>query len=261
MIEVQFLQLASGEEVYLHEPPPGMRISEDEQIITRQVSEAEYARLIDPTQQEFKIYRHTEGVVLDRIAPPAEIDYRLLPLHRKEILDRGLRRRVDYYAHSDGSVYSDIVVSERHQYAWVPYRAIPAYRDIVIDWMLNDGSVGHTKTKRRYFTITEASKLHQKRKAANIGALKEILLQLFMREAVALGESPEVGYQRVTAMFSDMFIAVQTYEQAQEGPLLDVVANHPETILDAQVDPYDGSPTIREYLIDELTIPVYVPEN
>lgn len=249
---MQFLVTAQGERVPLVDPPPGLEPGQGEEIITEFVSQAEYAQLTDPFRDEFKVYRFTEGVVLDRTAPPSEIDYRLLNLHRKEMLDRGLRARVDYYGQSDGTIYSDVVVRERHQYQWLPYRSIPSRRRIYIAWILGDGSIGHTKVKTRYFTITEGSKLHQKRKQANIAALKETLLGLFIREA---GQSE--GYARVTAMFSSMFIAVQTYEQAQEQPLLDMVATHVEPILDKPL--YDQGPSIRQYLIDELTIPVYVP--
>lgn len=253
MAEIQILVTADGERVPLVDPPAGFVPGEGEEVITEFVSEAEFAQLTDPERQDFKIYQFTEGYVADRTLPPTEIDYRLLNLHRKEMLDRGLRARVDYYGQSDGTIYSDVVVREQHEYEWLPYRSIPSRRTIIIDWILGDGSIGHSKTKTRYFTITEGSKLHQKRKQANIAAMKESLLGLFIRQA---GQTE--GYARVTAMFSAMFIAVQTYEQAQEQPLLDIVATHIEPILDAAL--YANGPTIRQYLLDELTIPVYVPE-
>lgn len=249
MIEVQFLQRASGEEVYLHEPPPGMRIGEDERIITRQVGEQEYVRLSDPSQEHFRAYRFMPAYTGSWFELPDTVNYRLLPLHRHQVLDRGLRIELDAYGQYDGHTYADLVVRELHHYEWYPGRSIPRFREKEIQFLTENGQVGYTKRMPTYFTIDEASKLHQARKEANVGALKETLLQLFIREA-----GYQEGYARVTAMFSAMFLDVQTYEQAQEGPLLNTVAAFEEEILDRAMSGFEGSPSIREYLLDQLNI-------
>ena len=255
MPTLQFLVTSQGKEIPLISPPPGFTAGVGEQIIEKEISEQQLEALLDPTTKHFKAYRFMPAYTGSRDELPDTVNYRLLPLHVHQVLDRGLRIELTSYGTYDGVSYSDPVVRELHDYDWYPQRSIPRYREKRIQFLMENGAVGYEKVMPTYFTTNEASKLHQARKAANIGAMKETLLQLFMREA-----GPEVGYARVTSMFSDMLTDVQTYEQAQEGPLLDMVATYSETILDAAMSPFNGSPTIREYIISELDIPKYIPE-
>ena len=253
MREASFIVLDSGAEYFIAHPE-NYELSGQERIVTREVSEERYNELIGNVDKEFKVYRFVEGAYLSRFAPPSEINFRILNLHRKETFEKGLRVQVDYYAHYDEGAqerFDDVVVRERHAYVYMPYRAIPIRRDITIEWLLNDESVGYTKTKTRHFLGTEGAKVHEKRKVANVMNLKAIIFGFFVQ---ALGA--EQGLSRVNTLFGYLFQPIETYTKGHEGFLIDAIAAYDEEVFDY---PFGGG-TLRQYLISELDIPKFIPE-
>ena len=257
MQTVQFLKLPSGEEIYLHEPPADLAIGDEESIIEREVSEQEYNRITDTTLREFKLYDAVEGTILSRFAPPTEIDYRLLNLHRNEILDKGLPIQVDYYQDFDGESYTDLVVREVYHYRFIPgSRQVPYHQRIAIQWMRRDGSVGHVKYKERYFTGTEPLKWQRKRKNTNVMQIKAILTELFTTRVGA-----EEGLEKVDTLFDSLFNTIETYIKGREQHLIDELASYAEPALNYPIHKGAGALTIREYVMAELDIPLVQPAS
>ncbi len=255
MPKVQFLVTPEGEKIYVHEPPAALEPGPDEQLITETISQAEYEALSDPTRLDFRVYSYAEGYLKNRVYLPTELDYRLLNLHRKETFDRGLRVRVDYFGHyeqGEENPFRELVVSEHHSYQYMPYRMIPTEREILIEWLRNDGSVGCTKTKTRHFLGTEGAKVHEKRKQANVMNLKAIIFGFFTQ---ALGA--DQGLSRVNMLFGYLFQPIETYTKGHEGFLIDAIAAYDEEVFDY---PIAQGVSLRQYLISELDIPKFIPE-
>lgn len=245
-----YLRSASDEVTFLANPPANLVLGEGESLVTETVTEAELAQLNDPRQRAFKLYDHVEGSYKPT-APPAEIDYRLLNLHRQEEFDKGLRVAVNYYAQSDGKNFSDLVIGEQHTYQYMPYRAIPLRRDISIQWYLVNETVGFEKTKTRHFYGTKGAKVHEKRKEANVMNLKAIIFGFYTAQ---LGV--DEGLRAVNTLFGYLFQTIETYVKGHEGFLIDAIQDYEDAVLDEYLQP---GVTLRQHLVSELTIPQYIP--
>ena len=258
MKEAKFLVAGNGEKIFVPPAPEGLpELSElvSERVVSETVSEEDYEALSDPTRLDFRVYSYAEGYLKNRVYLPTELDYRLLNLHRKETFDRGLRVRVDYfgqYEKGQENPFRELVVSEHHSYQYMPYRMIPTEREILIEWLRNDGTIGCTKPKNRHFLGTEGAKVHEKRKAANVMNLKAVIYGFFVQ---ALGESQ--GLSRVNILFGYLFQGIETYVKGHEGFLIDAIRDYDEEVFDY---PFAEEVTLRQYLISELDIPKFIPE-
>lgn len=252
-----FLITADNEEVYVHEPPAGFAAGPGERLETRDVSDEEYARLSDPTRYDFKLYHFCEGYEGSRTNPPSEIDFSILGLQKHEVLDRGLRQAREYYAHYDqaNDVYDDLIVRINHHYEFFPYRMLPSRLEERVEWYRNDGTVGHTKVKTTHYSTKQAAKVHKARKEANVIEIKEKLSQLFKQ---ALGAKESVS--QLTMLDGYLFQPTETYIKGHEWVLIDAVQNYDSELFDYPLPGGADAPTVREYVVSQLTIPVYTPE-
>ena len=75
-------------------------------------------------------------------------------------LRKGELYKVEYYNTLVGDPnnianYSDLVLTENRVYTRDPTTALVIYRDQTVTWNLTDGTIGETKTQRKFYQLKD----------------------------------------------------------------------------------------------------------
>lgn len=170
---------------------------------------------------------------------PLIVDYDILGFHKKRIIIKGELVLVEYYKNYDGiDSYSDIIVRETRVYKRNEIGIIQ-YRDILVEWYLDNDLVGLTKTWRKYYGPEEAIDEGVVRRKNMISLAKTVLL----RELFILFGSPlnqNYGFDLLSSISNQ----IKFFEDGYTQPLRDAI--------DTSTKPYLNS-NIKSMLIEELT--------
>lgn len=204
----------------------------------------------------YKLYFFLDYVdVADWDVPPHEIDYRTAPSVRltpKRTFVKGELQKVEYYADYDQATdtYSNIVVQEDISYTRV--NGFVASREMVITWYFKDGTASPiTKSRLKYYTGKEAI-AEGKRRRANIINLIEISVVglIAQAEGVTVEDAAAIG----ETFLASLNLPVSNYERSGNTQLITDVQNATETWLDKPAAGQPDGVTIRDFIVDQLTI-------
>lgn len=108
---------------------------------------------------------------------PIDIDYDILGLQKKRFIVKGELVKVEYYRTYDGITYTDLLLEENRTYN-KDALGIAQTRGILINWFLEDGSVGCTKGWTKYYSPDEAIQEGITRRNNMISVAKVVLLDM-----------------------------------------------------------------------------------
>lgn len=172
---------------------------------------------------------------------PTGLDYNLYGLHKKRTIVKGELVLVEYYRdyNYSANTYSDLVLKETRSYTRDGINII-VHRDMVIDWYLEDGSIGASKVMpRKFYSPEEAMEEGYIRRKNMLAFAKTVLL----RELKTLyGEPTNQTYA------FDLLLSLSTqmkyFEEGYTQPLRDAI--------NASTKPY-LTQDIKNLIITELT--------
>ena len=208
--------------------------------------------------REYNLYKYFK--IYDRISnsstiissnPPIDIDYDLLGYNKKRFFNKGELEKVEYHENFDQltNVYSGRVVEELRTYYRI--NQMLSRREMVINWLLEDGTTGWTKNTVKYYAQLEAIQAGVTRRDNVIANLKIEVLGLIMMSSGVTA----VQAQQLAVPFLDTYtVNITKYIQGFEEQLRTAILNDTITPWLDLVIPNTGGITIRQYLISELTI-------
>lgn len=194
-------------------------------------------------------------------SPPFDYNYDILGLSKKRTFDKGELNRIDYYGYLDsGGTFQDLILSEYREF----FRKdrMVYMRKMKIDWYLEDGSTGATKTSLKYYSSEESLKLGERRRRNVISDMK--ISSIGLLQAIS-------GLSQIDATMQGMaFLAMVTNEITQyiegiEDPLKTKVITCSEAGCEwlDNVIPNTGGITVRQYLYSNIDIDysdkLYIP--
>jgi len=202
---------------------------------------------------DFKIYNYiNDDNIKEVYYPPTEYDYNLLGLNKNRIFTKGELDRIDYYGNVDsGGTFQDLVLSEYREY----YRKdrMVYKRKLDIEWYLEDGTTGATKTTYKYYSPEESIKLGERRRRNVISDLKIASIGLLQQiSGLTQIESTMLGLDFLEIVTTE----ISKYIEGVEQPLKDKVLSCNEDgceWLDLEI-PNTGGITIREHLYSSINI-------
>jgi hypothetical protein len=112
------------------------------------------------------------------IDDPQNIDYDIMGYHKKRTINKGELNTIEYYKNYifSSDTYSDLVVRESRVYIKDTIGVV-IYRDLSIEWFLNDDTVGVTKVFRKFYTPEAALQEGIDRRSNIINTAKSALLK------------------------------------------------------------------------------------
>lgn len=171
---------------------------------------------------------------------PENIDFDKLKFYKNYIVVKGELKYVEYYREYDNinNIYSDLVVKIFNTYNRDVIGVI-LNRESVIEFYLEDGTVGVTKPWTKYYPADQAINEGIQRRKNLISQAKVVLL----RELKSLYGEPlnqQYGF--------DLLLSVKTqmgyFEDGYTQPLRDAINNSAKTYLNAN---------IKTLIVEELT--------
>lgn len=173
---------------------------------------------------------------------PLDLNYDLLGLHKYEYIEmvdplhKGEMTKVEYYKTLAGDPnnianYSNLILTEHRSYTRDGATALLIYRDQTIEWYLEDGTIGETKKKRKFYQLKDSIEEGQTRRDNIITFAKLYLLQ-------------QIGLANGQFLLAEITPYITTYLQGNHQPLLDALAVSPDAF---------WTPTIRATTIAILT--------
>lgn len=152
---------------------------------------------------------------------PQNIDYDIMGFHKKRIINKGELNTIEYYKNYTFSsdTYSDLVVRESRVYT-KDSLGIVMYRDLSIDWFLNDDTVGVTKSYRKYYSPDAALQEGIDRRSNIINSAKAVLL----RELKNLVGEP-TNQQYAFDFLLGISAQINYFKEGYTQPLKDAVNN------------------------------------
>ena len=169
------------------------------------------------------------------------LDYNLFGLHKKRNIIKGELISVEYYKNYNYSAntYSDLVVKENRSYVRDNINIVK-YREMTIDWYLEDDTVGISKTMPlKYYSPEEAIEEGFVRRRNMIAFAKTVLL----RELKTLyGEPTNQSY--AFDLLLSLSAQMKYFEEGYTQPLRDAVSNSTKPYLNQN---------IKDLIITELT--------
>lgn len=201
----------------------------------------------------YKIYHYMNNQELkEYYRPPLDFDYNVLGLSKKRTFSKGELDKIEYYGYLDsGGTYQDLILTEYRTF----YRKdrMVYKRKLDIEWYLDDGTTGATKTTYKYYSPEESLKLGERRRRNVISDLKIASIGLLQQVS---------GLTQIEATMTGLgFLGIVTteitkYIEGVEQPLKDKVLNCNEDgceWLDLEI-PNTGGITVRQYLYSSIDI-------
>lgn len=186
-------------------------------------------------------------------SPPFDYNYNIIGLSKKREFTKGELERIDYYGYVDsGMTYQDLVLTEYRTF----YRKnrMVYKRKMTVDWYLENGMTGATKTTEKYYSAEESLKLGERRRRNVISDLKIASIGLLQMIS---------GYTQIEATMAGMdFLGIVTseitkYIEGVEDPLKVKLmsCNEPGCEwLDAFVPGTYDTVTVRQYLYSAIDL-------
>jgi len=186
-------------------------------------------------------------------SPPFDYNYNILGLSKKRSFTKGELEKIEYYGYVDsGMTYQDLVLTEYRTF----YRKdrMVYKRVMTVDWYLEDGTTGATKTTQKYYSPEESLKLGERRRRNVISDLK--IASIGLLQAIS-------GYTQIEATMIGMdFLGIVTteitkYIEGVEDPLKAKVLSCSEPgceWLDAYVPETMNTVTVRQYLYSAIDL-------
>lgn len=185
LINVQFLvNDNTGEERLVESLPQNYQYSPHERLVSRQVTEEEFALLQSDKFKRLKIYRYVDDdFIADRTVPPKGLNYNTginTRLHSVPFISEiGFLETMDFYAKAEFNAetnswdYSDKIVSERVNYNIDPQTKYVVSRVKEITWYKEDGTP-HPDTKEMFktYNILEMEEEAIRRRSNIISSIK-----------------------------------------------------------------------------------------
>lgn len=204
--------------------------------------------------QIFKQYNYMTTVdPTEFFSPPFDYNYNILGLSKKRSFTKGELERIDYYGYVDsGMTFQDLVLTEYRTF----YRKdrMVYKRKMTVDWYLEDGTTGATKTTLKYYSPEESLKLGERRRRNVISDLK--IASIGLLQAIS-------GLTQIEATMIGMdFLEIVTteitkYIEGVEDPLKTKVLTCSEEgceWLDAYVPGTMNTVTVRQYLYSAIDL-------
>ncbi len=184
--------------------------------------------------------------------PPYDYNYNIYGLYKKRFFNKGELYKTEYYGYVDsGGTYQDLVLTEYREYFRKDMYVFK--RRLDINWYLEDGTTGATKTTYKYYPLDESIKLGEQRRRNIISELKITTVGLIqMVSGLTEIEASEKGL----LFLNEVALELTKYIEGIEDPLKEIILTHHDdtcTWLDGEI-PNTGGITIREYLYDAINI-------
>jgi hypothetical protein len=165
----------------------------------------------------------------DSYNSPLNDNYDILGFHKFEYIEmtdpahKGELVKVEYYRNLNGdpndiNQYSDLILTEYREFTRDINTALIIYRKLKVDWYLEDGTIGESKTSMKYYQIKDAIQEGTKRRDNITSAAKLYLLKT-------------IGLYNGQALISDLTPYINTYLQGNHKPLIDAVTNSLEPFM------------------------------
>jgi hypothetical protein len=201
----------------------------------------------------FKIYDYIfrSDDNTDFKAPPYNIDYDIIGLHKKKTYNKGELSKIEYYGSYDftTNTYSDLVLVEDFIYYRINEMVYKHQLDI--SWYLNTGEVGSSKQLVKYYTQEQSFALGESRRRNCITNLKINAVGLIMTtESKTQQEAEALGWLFLSEFNPEISVFIEGFSQ----PLKDAVMNTANHSWMDNVIPDAGGLTVRLYLHDGINI-------
>jgi hypothetical protein len=174
---------------------------------------------------------------------PLNTNYDLLGLFKFEYIEmtdpihKGEMTKVEYYSNfipGNPNVlanYSNLILTEYRVYTRDPSTSLVVYKDQTVNWYLTDGSIGETKTLRKYYQFKDSIQEGIRRRDTITTEAKLYLLST-------------IGLVNGQQLIVDLSPQISIYLQGAHQPLLDAINASTEPFL---------TPTIKTTVISILT--------
>lgn len=184
-------------------------------------------------------------------APPVDLDYNIMGLHKKRYFSKGELYKIEYYGYYDFATdhYAYLVLHEDRTYHRI--NEMVYRRELDICWHTNLNVSGSTKHTEKYYTQAESFAVGERRRRNCITNLKIGAVGLIMAvSGVSQLDAEQIGWAFLDEFQSEITVYVEGAQQF----LLNAIAtttNHPW--LDGTPAMLGGA-TVRQYLYSELDI-------
>lgn len=198
-----------------------------------------------------KILRYCEGVVREKayiaIDFKTELNRRLFP---KNNMVYGELIAVEYYAESDGTTYTDLIVKETFAYTR-DGNGFALYRDQEITWYEESGTaLAETKVLRKFYT-PEASAAESARKRRNVIDHITLATLSFMQSTIT-GQTSAQILETGRAYIDSLSTEIYSYIEHDTSALQTNITNDVTTTWLDNVISINPTVTIRDYVLDQL---------
>ncbi len=171
---------------------------------------------------------------------PENINFDILKFYKNYIVIKGELKFVEYYKeyNNETNQYSDLVVKIFNTYNRNPIGII-LNRESIIEFYLEDETVGTKKAWTKYYPDDQAIEEGIKRRKNLIAQAKVVLL----RELKAIHGEPtnqQYGFDLLLSVSTQM----KYFEEGYTQPLRDAINNSDKAYL---------TPTIKSLIVEELT--------
>lgn len=199
----------------------------------------------------FKQYNYMSNIEPNEFyVPPFDFNYDLYGLYKKRTFNKGELNKIDYYGYVDsGRTFQDLILTEHREYFRKDSNVYK--RKVLIDWYLEDGTVGANKTTYKYYSPEESLKLGERRRQNVISNLKVSTVGLIqIVSGVTLGEATEIG----VAFLGKITNEITMYVGGLEEPLKTKIITCDDCDwLDNEI-PNTGGILVRQYLYSAIDI-------
>lgn len=142
---------------------------------------------------------------------PYNLNYNILGLHRKEYFVVGELQKVEYYTNYDGLTgWTNMILVENRVYTRDPTTDLVQYRTMIINFFLQDGTIGETKTTLKYYALQDQIYEGITRRTNVISTAKLYVMS-------------QVGLANGEAYLVELITQINMYIQGSKQPLLDAV--------------------------------------
>jgi hypothetical protein len=175
---------------------------------------------------------------------PEKLNYKIEPLHPKEIYDNNENlTSIEYYKSWVAGVFSDLVIKEDILY-YIDANDFLEREDTVITWYLEDDTAyPYTKTIVRHYNILQAIEYGKSRRGRQIDRAK---IYVKTNELYAVITEAQMNW-----LLSSFMGNMSLYKEGDEAPLLAQVTSAPEAYLDN--NDYTTNTTIRLGILAIIT--------
>jgi hypothetical protein len=170
-------------EIFVKDLPSNYQFAPNERLVTRQITEQEYALLTNDKYKNIKLYRYVNIPIADKTLVPKGVDYKIglnTRLFEKAFVNNiGFLETMEYYGSSTYNPatkswdFADLIIRENFSYTIDPWTKYVVARTKIITWFKEDGTA-HPDYKIMFkpYTFLEMDEEAIRRRSNIITALK-----------------------------------------------------------------------------------------